>query len=287
MPPHRVLLATFRGLPDLVYGEELVLPELASLGITAGPAVWDDPAVDWSVDLVVIRSTWDYHEGHRDRFVAWATRVETLTRLCNGADVVRDNTDKRYLARLAEAGVPVTPTRWLAPGDPADLDSLLESRDWADAVVKPAVSAGARDSARVRAGDTGEGQALVDRLLGAGREVMVQPYLRSVETAGERSLVFFDRELSHTVRKAPQLSGTPPVGDEAQPADAAAADELEIARQALATVDADLLYARVDVARLDDGSAVLMELELTEPRLFLDHAAGAAGRFAEAIARRL
>ena len=46
------------------------------------------------------------------------------------------------------------------------------------------------------------------------------------------------------------------------------------------------LYARIDgIAR--DGALLLMELELSEPNLFLGHAAGATERFAAAIARRL
>ena len=52
------------------------------------------PGVDWSsYDLVVLRSPWDYAL-RRDEFVAWAATVPTLV---NPADVVRWNTDKRYL----------------------------------------------------------------------------------------------------------------------------------------------------------------------------------------------
>ena len=68
---------------------------------------------------MVLRSPWDYAP-RRDEFVAWARPVP---RLANPADVVRWNTDKRYLAELAAAGVPVVPTdvggagRTLAPPD--------------------------------------------------------------------------------------------------------------------------------------------------------------------------
>ena len=49
----------------------------------------------------------------------------------------------------------------------------------------------------------------------------------------------------------------------------------------------DLLYARVDVVRADDGAPMLLELEVTEPSLFLRLENGAAARLAAAIARRL
>lgn len=287
MSPPRVLIATAHDYPDLVYGEELVLPELAALGVTAAPAVWDDPAVGWSADLVVVRSTWDYHKGRHAEFLAWADRVETVAKLANAAAVVRDNTDKCYLARLAARGVPVTPTVWLGRQEAAvDVAAILANRGWTDAVVKPTVSANATDTVRCRAGATGAAQALADRMLAAGREVMVQPYLHSVESYGERALVYFDRELSHAVRRAARLDGTTVDEDWATPAEPAP-DELDVARLALAAIDADLLYARVDVARLEDGSPVLMELELTEPCLYLGHADGAAKRFAAAIAARL
>src|SRR5690606_16238539 len=103
---------------------------------------WDDPAVDWAgFDLAVIRSTWDY-TWRAAEFTAWAERCGAATRLANPADVVRWNTDKRYLGDLAAAGVPVVPTRYLAPGDPPTLPDGYEY------VVKPASGAGARLAAR-------------------------------------------------------------------------------------------------------------------------------------------
>jgi hypothetical protein len=45
----------------------------------------------------------------------------------------------------------------------------------------------------------------------------------------------------------------------------------------------DQLYARVDLLPSPDGP-VVVELELTEPSLFLAHSAGAPDRFAAAIA---
>ena len=72
-------------------------------------------------------------------------------------------------------------------------------------------------------------------------------------------------------------------------------DELRLANQTLAAMPVDggaaegrspLLYARVDLIRAADGSPRVLELELTEPSLFFDHAPGAATRFARAVAER-
>jgi len=46
------------------------------------------------------------------------------------------------------------------------------------------------------------------------------------------------------------------------------------------------LYARVDLIRGDHGAPVVLELELTEPSLFLAQAAGSAERLAAAIIAR-
>ncbi|MCW2680617.1 MAG: hypothetical protein JWM62_2018 [Frankiales bacterium] len=269
----RVALATFDGLPELYEDDRLVLGPLAELGVDASPVVWNSGA-DWSAyDLVVVRSTWDYTL-RRDDFLDWASRVP---RLANPLEVLAWNTDKRYLAELAAAGVPVVPTTFVAPGEPYAPPAY-------EHVVKPTISAGARDTRRFAAGEDSTAPALA--LLEAGRTVMVQPYQAAVDETGETALLSFLGEHSHAARKAPVL--VPSLSDpndveisarEASPA------ELEVARAALACVpSADpLLYARVDVVPGPDGQPVLMELEVTEPCLFLSQAPGAADRFAAAV----
>ncbi|XRQ02800.1 ATP-grasp domain-containing protein [Actinomadura welshii] len=257
---------------------------LARLGVGAEPVSWDAD-VDWSRhDLVVIRSTWDY-TSRRDAFVAWA---ESLPHVLNPAGVVRWNTDKRYLRDLSGAGLPVVPTLW----DPDDIPS-----GWPEYVIKPAVSIGSRDTARWGPGEEAGARAHLRSLRDAGRTVMVQPYLSAVDTAGEKALIFCDGEYSHAARKAQILrSGAGvegPVRDDPSrggvtPATATPA-ELEVAQRALAAVPGDprLLYARVDLIPGPDGSPLIIELELTEPNLYLQHAPGSAEAFAKAITNRL
>jgi hypothetical protein len=291
----RVALVTCAELPDLDPDDRLLLPILADRQVTATAAVWDDPGQDWSAfDLVVLRSPWDYPP-RRQRFLTWAAEVSAVTRLANPPDVVAWNTDKRYLSELTTAGVAVAPTEWVAPED-----------EWApppdgEWVIKPAVSAGSKDSGRYRLDDPDHRRLAawhVARLQRRDRLVMVQPYLPAVQTYGETGLVFFadpvrgDLAYSHAIRKGPMLTG-PDLGDDSQlflaeqitPRTPTAA-ELSVAWQALAAVPggpARLLYARVDLIPGTDGASLLVELELTEPSLFLSHAEATAERFAEAI----
>jgi hypothetical protein len=294
MPPvppgaPRVAFVTCAPVPDLDPDDRLAAEALEAAGIRVEPAVWDDPTVDWTAhDLTVLRSTWDYAE-RRDDFVTWAAAVP---RLANPADVVAWNTDKTYLRELAAAGLPVVPTRWLEPGRP---HRLPDRGEW---VLKPSVSCGSRDTGRYDLASPEHRRLaarLLDRLLAAGRTVMLQPYLRAVDAAGETAVIHLGGRLSHAVRKAALLHG-PHLGDNAlylteqiDPRPATAA-ERAVAERVLAAVPGGpdrLLYARVDLIPAPDGTPTLLELELTEPSLFLSHAPGAPRRLADAIARTL
>src|SRR5688500_18672198 len=138
----RVALGTDAEFADLVLHDDLHRQEPLGRGIDAGHPVWDDPAQDWEAyDLVVIRSTWDYTERRAD-YVRWAHAVP---RLENSARIVEWNTDKTYLRELAELhAVPVVPTAWVT--EPASLGVLVKEAGWGEVVVKPTVSAGARDT---------------------------------------------------------------------------------------------------------------------------------------------
>ncbi|WP_327024990.1 ATP-grasp domain-containing protein [Micromonospora sp. NBC_01739] len=286
----RVALVTCTEFTDLEADDRLVIAPLAERGITAEPAVWDDPAVDWAgYDLVVLRSPWDYMSRHAE-FVAWAAGVP---RLANPAEVVRWNTDKRYLDELSAAGVPTVPTGWVLPGE-----DWQPPADDGEYVIKPSVSAGSQDTGRYDLADPEHRElavAHVRRLGAAGRITMIQPYLSAVDTVGETALLYFagpqGLAFSHAIRKGPMLTG-PDLGTEglykAEEIDprTATGDQLAVAEQTLAALPGGsdrLLYARVDLIPGPEGDPVLVELELTEPSLFLGYAEGAPDRLAEAI----
>jgi hypothetical protein len=289
----RVALVTCAEVPDLDPDDQLLIAPLRKRGIAAAPAVWDAPEVVWSAyDLVVLRSPWDYAP-RREAFVAWA---DTVHRLANPADVVRWNTDKRYLDVLAASGAPTVPTVWVEPGHAWTAPATGEF------VIKPAVSAGSKDTGRYDMGDADQRRLAAEhvaRLSAAGRVVMVQPYLSAVDDVGESALLFLagpeGLAFSHAIRKGPLLTGPDLGGDwlykeETIERRTASAAELDTARRVLAAVPGGpnrLLYARVDLIPGADGAPLLVELELTEPSLFLSHDDAAPERFAEAIATRL
>jgi hypothetical protein len=290
----RIALPTCSNLPDWEVDDAPLFEALAARGAQTERPVWDDLRIDWATfDAVLVRTVWDYQD-KLPAFLDWIDRVGDETELFNPAPVLRWNTDKRYLRELAARGVRIAPTEWLEAGSQADVAALVARRGWESAFLKPVVGATARETLRFRCEPRGVelAQAHVDRLL--PREgLILQPYLASVETVGELSLILVDGDLSHAVRKIP-VPGDYRVQDDFGASDrpeAVSEETVALARAALrAATPSDLqplLYGRVDFMTGDDGSLLLGELELIEPSLFLRHDPAAAGRIAEALLRRL
>lgn len=250
---------------------------------------WDDPDVDWQAyDRVVIRSTWDY-TWRLQEFVSWALRVGPQ-RLRNQPELIAFNVDKRYLAALT---VPSVPTSYVAPGDP--LPALT-----GEVVVKPNVSAGARDTGRFGAGAHDAARALIERILAGGRVALVQRYMPAVERDGETALVFIGGAFCHALHKRAILRAdeiAPTIDDELGVAIAMRAPDLvgparasssqrALAERVLAEITRRFgtpLYARVDLLADERGSPLLLELEAVEPTLYLAHSNGGSERLAECV----
>ncbi len=289
--------------------DEDMLPLIAALrALDADVATpcWDDPVVEWSAfDLALLRSTWDYAE-RIDEFLGWAAMCGQRTQLCNPLEVVAWNTDKHYLLRLHQSGVDVVPTVFVEPGESAAtaLAAFLRgtpalhvagrSSAFDQFVVKPSVGAGSRDAARYRRADAPRAVDHLERLVQRERRsAMLQPYLPSVDIEGETAIMYLGGHPSHAIRKGPLLrldDGL--VAGLFAPEDIRARDpgddERALAAAAYAALPfASPLYARIDMIRDMRGAPVVLELELTEPSLFLAHAPGSADRLARAVLERI
>lgn len=292
MPTHaaRVALVTCEAYPALYEDDLPLVGALAALGVEGVPAIWSDASVDWrGFDALVIRSPWDYFE-RIGEFRAWLdARIASGVRLCNAGEILVWNFDKGYLQALA-ATVPLVPTICIergARGEPADVAALASARGWDDLVVKPTISGGAYRTYRFR---VDEAPAYQDRIAAILDEcgLLVQPFLPEIQRGGELSLLFFDGEFSHAVRKRPAA------GDyRVQFAFGGTNETVEVDPALIAQARACVLaapslpvYARVDGV-VQDGAFLLMELEVFEPVMFLARHPDAPARFARAIAARL
>jgi len=276
-------IATCMPLPEVDVDEELLLRCLREHGVRARMVAWNDPTQEWEQPLpTLLRSTWDYFHD-LPAFRAWLARVHAAAPLWNPLAVVESNLHKDYLLALEARGVAVVPTELLRRGGEPALEPLLRRRGWRRFVLKPAVGAGSFVTRRFEAAELEAGEAFLREQL-ALRDMLVQPFLDSVDGHGERALVWIDGEFTHAVRKTPRFSGQDERVSAALPLEA---DERALGEQALAPLREQLLYARVDVARDAGGRVCVMELELVEPSLFLRQSPPALQRLGAALARRL
>jgi glutathione synthase/RimK-type ligase-like ATP-grasp enzyme len=277
-----VAIATCRVLPEGDRDEALVLDALRDRGVDARMLAWDDEDAPFhDARLTVLRSTWNY-AWYADAFRTWLRRTAEVTTLLNPLAVVEWNLHKSYLLDLDARGVPTVPTELVRRGSERGLADVLSARGWDRAIVKPAISCASRLTLAVDATNIEAGERHL-REVSAAEDVLVQPYQDTVETYGERSIVWIDGEVTHAIRKSRRLHGD----DESVAHAAIDPRERELALRAVAAAGPDVLYARVDMVPGPDGEPRIMELELIEPSLFLDHSPPALDRYAGAIARRL
>ncbi|WP_183212086.1 ATP-grasp domain-containing protein [Brevundimonas variabilis] len=259
---------------------------MAAEGITLEPTPWTDHVEDATAltdyPLVLAVIAWGYHRDHARWLAATQGWAEAGIAIANPASVLGWNSDKAYLGRLQDRGVPIAATRWCKDVTLADINAAFAEFGSEQVIVKPVVSAGAFRTLRLS-----PGQPLIEPPVG---RAMIQPYLPTIASEGELSLLFFGGRFSHAVNKRPvpgdfriqvQFGGLyTPVAD--PPAAA-----LALAAQVLEAIDEALLYARIDMVPNGTGRWLLMEAELIEPDFYLASAPDRGAAFVRAVQKRL
>ncbi len=254
---------------------------LRAHGLTVSAQAWTDPVDPDGARLILPLIAWGYHLREDD----WFARLDALQAdeapVINPVPTLRWNTTKTYLIELEAKGAPVVPT---LAHDRLTPDALAEAFDAFgvdELVVKPQISGGSQDTVRVRRHGVLEG--------GPAGAALIQPFLPAVGEEGELSLFYFDGVFSHAVTKVaasgdfrvqPQFGGLVS-GVAPEP------EALRAAQMVLEAADRPLTYARIDLIRGLDHTPQLMELEVIEPDLFLEHAHDHGAAFAAAIRARL
>ncbi len=254
-------------------------PAFSARGAAVEDLRWDAPGVRWAhFDAVIVGTTWDYAD-RQQAFLDACVQIESQTLLLNPVALLRWNAHKRYLQQLAARGVAVVPTVWLDTPSPGAIASAMAELRTDDAVVKHQVGAGAYGQVRVTARDA---MPQVDR------PVMVQPFLPTIQSDGEQSLIYVDGALCHGLLKLPAQGDyrTQSMYGGTEQAIHPGDSQRTVAAKVLEACPVLPLYARVDLVEGPDGPC-LMELELVEPFLYPLQGPELGPRLAEAVVGRI
>jgi glutathione synthase/RimK-type ligase-like ATP-grasp enzyme len=263
---------------DWRWAYDIEAQALVDAGAEVEAIAWTEERDFSDFDLVLPLVAWGYHKDY-PRWLRLLDRLEGgPAPIENPVPLLRWNGDKAYLAELGEKGVPTVPSLVIDSFDEQAIKDARATFCSSDIVVKPLISASAYGTFRLS-----EGDAFPEGV--RGWRMLVQPWIRSITTAGEYSVLLFGGEFSHSVSKVPiagEFRVQPEYGgiiNRCDPPDGA----IEIAKAALAAAPAPSTYARVDLVVGNEGDLQLMELELIEPALFLEQAPDACPSFARAV----
>lgn len=268
--------------------DHLLEEPLANAGWQCETISWRNQEVNWDdYQVVMIRSTWDYHEFPQE-FLATLQQIENSNAILqNPLQVVRWNSHKKYLQDLEKKDITIVPTLWSENINSEELSLFFARLKSDEIVIKPTVGASAIDTFRIHKNNVAD---ISSKVVAAfeDKEFMAQPFMNSVVNEGEFSLFYFDGEYSHTVLKSPKRNDFR-VQEEYGGLFSKVDPESHLtsaAEKVLEAVDQSLLYARLDFVRHGEHFA-LIEAELIEPSLYLNLDPQSPQRFVDALERRM
>lgn len=175
----------------------------------------------------------------------------------------------------------IVPTTIVEPD--RDVESILDDlQDLSGGfILKPIVGVGAFGTRRLTGPDDVARELTKERRTAAH---IVQPFVKSIETEGEWSFVFGAGQFLYSVLKVPapgDFRVQVMYGARTEPR-VPSPEDLRAAQACFRALPAPAHLARIDMARLPNGSLALMEAELIEPQLFFFDVPAAAELVARA-----
>src|SRR5690606_22463657 len=126
---------------------------LAGAGIAVEARAWTDHVENAAglagFGLVLPLIVWGYHRDHGRWMRACRTWEAAGVRMLNAPSVLAWNSDKAYLARLADQAVAVPETIWVDRVGQADVEAAFGRFGTDTVIVKPRVSGGAWKTLRL------------------------------------------------------------------------------------------------------------------------------------------
>jgi glutathione synthase/RimK-type ligase-like ATP-grasp enzyme len=278
----QIAFVTSSNKPTLAEDDLHVLPFLEKKNILVQAKAWDDPTVNWQqFDALILRSCWNYHY-HPKEFFDWTCELENNgVKIFNEPSIVKWNMHKSYLKDLVANGITMANTQWIDKGSSVDLQKVVRQIGSSKIIIKPCIAATAYQTFLVNS--TNFEEEKIQNLL-QEHDLIIQEFIPEVQTDGEWSLLFFNKEFSHSVIKKPKANDFRVQNDFGGSYSTAQPSEMILrqAKKIIQSINSPLLYARVDGV-VSKGKFLLMELELIEPTLFLSSSQESHARFAKTI----
>jgi glutathione synthase/RimK-type ligase-like ATP-grasp enzyme len=177
--------------------------------------------------------------------------------------------DKHYLKDIEEYGVRIVPTHYIEKNNPLQLKDWLKKNKAEEGVVKPCIGGGSRLTYRFNHGNFKE---IEEKILPYQNEeaFIVQPFIESIESWGEISIMMIGRKATHAIIKTAKKGDfrvqddfggiwKPYIPQE---------DELTLAYLAWDSLTPTPVYMRVDIMKLAGDLPAVNELELIEPEMW-------------------
>ncbi len=252
--------------------------------LTIDLVIWNNPHINWEdYQVAILKSPWDYFDLIED-FYTWLDLLVTKkVKLLNPINVVRWNSDKRYLKEIEAAGLKIIPSIFINKQNRVSLKHFFDEFNTDKLIVKPCISGGAKNTFKVTIDHVEAVNRQLNYLL-QEEDFIIQPFLPEILESGEWSFIFFNGTYSHSLIKRAK-----PGDFRVQPAHGGSVhpqnpdhDLIAMAQQYVDLFAKNCLYARVD-GTFVNGDFLLMELELIEPFLFLNTAPENYDRYYEAL----
>jgi glutathione synthase/RimK-type ligase-like ATP-grasp enzyme len=284
---YSVGILTCKEIPHLTEDDLIFCEILKKDGIAFRAVIWDEAVPETlGVTHLLIRSPWDYHF-RVDLFIDFLKNCEACgITVINNSKIVDWNHTKIYLRGLLEDNNRIVDSFFFTKDDElADIQEEVRSLGWKEIVVKPVISATSHLTFRTHV-DAPELSSQLSQITDRC-EGMIQPFVPSIATDGEVSLIYFKGDktiFSHAALKKPKA------GDFRVQVDFGGSAEVfapspELVSFGLKTLDHvrdPWLYARVDIVNWRKDPRI-SEVEMIEPNLFFALSLPSAQLFVDAL----
>lgn len=256
-------------IEQVLLEDKILQTALEKKGLTVQKKDWADPNFDWTTTkYAIFRTTWDYFERF-DEFFSWLEITKHKTNFINSSKIINWNVDKHYLYELSKKGINIAPTLYIEQGDKITINDLFNKTNWAEAVIKPAISGAARHTYRISSNDCIKYENLFQELI-SNECMLFQEFLNNIITQGEISLIMIGGVYTHAVKKIAKKNDFRVQDDHGGKVEkyAPKKEEITFAEDCLKASPFKPIYARVDIVYDNKQNPSLSELELIEPELW-------------------